>query len=372
MEAMLLSSYDEWLRLGYECDLVATAPTVGPLAPQLRERGYGVFHTPFRSRWRLLPRLGFILDFYRLCRSGYDVVHVHVEAGRPFFALLAKLAGVRQIAATPHNTFRFESSLRIRKFCERHLIQLLGGRFGMISDGVQTCEWDQYRIRGPRIWNWFDTSHFRPPSREERADARRSLEIKEDDFVLVSVGNCNSAKNHGALLRAIALLPAEVCPLYLHIGREEQDFPERRLASDLKIENHVRFLDSQQDPRPFLWAADLFAMPSRSEGLSIAALEAIAACAPALFSNVVGLADIAAVTRWTVLTTTAPESIAEGIVRIASMDLAERNERALVDSELVRDRFSPRNGVRSIAESLYAPRMIASQMPARVSGQSSQ
>ena len=351
---MLLSSYDEWLRLGYECDIVATAPTIGPLAPQLRERGYGVFHIPFRSRWRLLPRLGFIRDFYRLCRSGYDVVHVHVEAGRPVFAVLAKLAGVRQIAATPHNTFKFDSILRIRKFCERHLIQLLGGRFGMISEGVRTCEWEQYRIRGPRIWNWFDTSHFRPPSPEERADARRTLGIEASDFVLVSVGNCNSAKNHGALLRALALIPDEVSPLYLHIGREQQDFAERRLARDLKIEDRVRFLGSQQDPRPFLWAADLFAMPSLTEGLSIAALEAIAASAPALFSNVVGLADIAAVTRWTVFTTTAPESIAEGIVRIASIDPADRKERALVDSELVRDRFSSRNGVRSIAQALYS------------------
>jgi hypothetical protein len=95
-------------------------------------------------------------------------------------------------------------------------------------------------------------------------------------------------------------------------------------------------------------------MPSRTEGLSIAALEAIAASAPALFSNVAGLADIAAVTRSTFLTTTAPESIAEGIVSIASMDPVDRRERALVDSELVRDRFSPRNGVRSIAQALYS------------------
>lgn len=351
---MLLSSYEEWLRLGYECDVVATAPAVGPIAPQMREQGYGVFHIPFRSRWRLLPRPGFVRDFYRLCKSGYDVVHVHVEAGRPVFAVLAKLAGVRQIATTPHNTFKFHGTLRIRKFCERHLIRLLGGRFGMISESVRACEWEQYRINGHPIWNWFDTFHFHPPSSEERAHARQTLGIGEDEFVIISVGNCNSAKNHGALLRAVALLPADVHALYLHIGREVPDFPERRLAAELRIENHVRFLDSQQDPRPFLWAADIFAMPSRTEGLSIAALEAIAASAPALFSNVAGLADIAAVTRSTFLTTTAPESIAEGIVSIASMDPVDRRERALVDSELVRDRFSPRNGVRSIAQALYS------------------
>ena len=82
----------------------------------------------------------------------------------------------------------------------------------MISEGVLACEWDQYRIKGTRIWNWFDSSHFRPPSSEERAHARQALGIGTDDFVIVSVGNCAHVKNHSSLLRAIALLPAAIHP----------------------------------------------------------------------------------------------------------------------------------------------------------------
>lgn len=52
MEMMLLNSAEEWYRRGYECDVLATAETVGPVAPQMRESGYGVFHIPFRSKWR--------------------------------------------------------------------------------------------------------------------------------------------------------------------------------------------------------------------------------------------------------------------------------------------------------------------------------
>ena len=360
---MFLSSYEEWPKLGYECDIVSTAPTAGPIAPDLLERGYGVFHLPFRSKWRYMPRPRFVWDFYKLCKSQYDVVHVHVEAGRPVFALLAKLAGVRRIAVTPHNTFAFHSLLRIRKLCERHLIRLLGGRFGMISSSVQACEWKQYRIAGYRTCNWFDTAHYRPPSSTERENARHALKIKQSDFVIVSVGNCNSAKNHDALLRAIAQLPSSLGALYIHIGREEHDLPERRLAADLGILDRVRFVGSQQDPRTFLWAADLFAMPSKTEGLSIAALEAIASSTPALFSNVAGLADIAAETRWTQLTTTSSSSIAEGIVKIASTDPLLRLKHAVADSDLVRDRFSPRNGVRSIVTALYTEHSVASQFP---------
>jgi glycosyltransferase involved in cell wall biosynthesis len=354
METMLLSSSAEWLRLGYKCDVVATSTTAGPIAADMREQGYGVYHMPFRSEWRYLPRLRFLWDFSRLCGSGYDVLHIHTEAGRPLFAFLAKLAGIKHIAVTPHNTFKFRGGLRIRKQCERHLIRLLGGRFGMISDAVRECEWDQFRIKGDRIWNWLDISHFRPPSARERLEAREALRIEENQFVIVSVGNCNSVKNHESILRAISMLPDAVNPLYLHIGREQGNLPERQLAADLNVDTKVRFLQSQTDPLPFLWAADVFAMPSRFEGFSIAALEAIAASTPTIISNVPGLSDIAAIARSIFMTTTTPESVAKSILDVAMTDPSKRRENAMADSLVIRDRFSPRNGVRSIVETLYA------------------
>lgn len=354
METMLLTSYQEWRRSGYDCDVVATADSAGPLAETMREYGYNVFHFPFRSKMRYLPRARFLWEFYCLCRSGYDIVHIHAEAGRPVFAVLAKLGGVKTIAVTPHNTFRFRGILRLRKYCERHLVRILGGRFGMISEAVRKCEWSQFRIKGIRIWNWFNASHFRPASVEERIAARSAIGVSDERFVIVSVGNCNNVKNHGALLRAIAMLPSEIRALYLHIGREEEGTPERVLAAELGIEDRVRFLGSQADPLPFLWAADAFAMPSLHEGLGISAIEAVAAGVPLLCAEVDGLTDVIAETDWTVLTTTEPDSIARGLARINSMRPAERRNKALSDSERVRHRFSTERGVRSIVQGLYA------------------
>jgi len=353
METMLLSSCSEWRRQGYECDVLATAAKIGPAAQQMRESGYGTFNIPFRSKWRYLPRARFVWGFYQLCRSGYDVVHIQTEAGRPLFALLAKLAGVRRIAVTPHNVFNFRGMLRARKFCERHFIRMLGGRFGMISDGVSKCEWETFRVKGVRIWNWLDTMQFRPPSIEERTAARQSLGVQKDEFVLVSVGNCNSAKNHGAILRALPLLPDTIHPLYVHIGREEPESSERKLAAELKIEGKVRFMGSQADSLHFLWAADVFVMPSIIEGFSIAAIEAIAAGTPALFADVSGLSEVAAGTRWTNFTSTTPESVAAGLTKVAAIEPAERRARALADSQIIRERFSIENGVRSIVNGLY-------------------
>ena len=353
MEMMLLNSNSEWRDRGYECDVLATADSVGPLAGQMRACGYSVHHLPFRGWPSLLPRLDFVRRFFFLCKAGYDVVHIHSEAGSPLFALVARMAGVERIAVTPHNTFRFRGLLRLRKLCERHFVRLLGGRYGMVSAGVSACEWERFGNMGIRIRNWFNVFRFRPPVPLERAAARQSLGAQLEDFLIVSVGNCNAAKNHEAILRAIPLLPTALQPLYVHIGREEPGHPERKLADMLGIQNKVRFLGSQAEVLPFLWAADVFVMPSLHEGLGIAAIEAIASGVPLVCSRVEGLSDIAAVTNNTVLTDTTPESIAGGIAYVAALQLDERRNRALIDGRLVREHFSIRNGVQSIISGHY-------------------
>lgn len=275
------------------------------------------------------------------------------------FAFLAKIAGVRRIAVTPHNTFRFDGWLGLRKRCERYFVRLLGGRYGMISDGVEECERERFHNQGVRIWNWIDTEHFRPPSQIERQLARLSLGARPEDFLIVSIGNCNKAKNHEAILRAIPLLPKAIQAVYLHIGREQPNCSEKKLAAELGISNHVHFLGSVEDPLHFLWAADAFVMPSLHEGLGIAALEAVAAGAPLVCSAVDGLSDVAAATNHAVLTATTAGSVAQGIALLAALPISRLREQALEDSRLVRSCFSVHHGVRSIVSSLYAENKMA-------------
>jgi glycosyltransferase involved in cell wall biosynthesis len=353
METMLLSSYEEWQRLGYECDVLATARTGGPVAEPMRARGYRVFHIPLRSGHRFLPRVNFVREVYSLCRSGYDVVHIHSESAPLVVAPLAKLAGVSRIAVTPHNAFKFEGLLKARKRYERGFVRSLGGRYGMVSEGVRACEWDRFRNPGVRTWNWIDTAHFRPPTLEERAAARRALDLPEEAFVTSSVGNCNRAKNHTAILGALAQLRPDKQFIHLHVGREEPGSPERGIAAELGVGDAVRFAGSQLDPLPYLWASDAFLMPSLVEGLGLSAIEAVAAGVPLLCSNVEGLRDVAAETRWTIVTGTDEKTIADGLRALMTMPASERVGRAREDSDRVRQRFSPRSGVRSIVRELY-------------------
>lgn len=355
MEMMLMSSAEHWHRFGYDCDVLATSGDIGPIADQLRKVGYGVLHIPFRSRTRYLPSPRLIPEFFTLCKSGrYDIVHIHTEAATPFFAILAKLAGVKSVVLSVHNTFRFDGILRMRKRLERKLIRALGGRYGMVSDAVMECELERFGNSGVRLWNWLDAEYFRPPNLEERQSARQSLGCDDNQFVLVSVGNCNTAKNHSALLRALPRLKQVVSPLYFHVGREHTARRELALAEQLGLGDEVRFMGSQPDPRLFFWAADVFVMPSLYEGLGNSALEAIASGCPAVLAEVSGLKEIATESKWTITVAPNEESIAAGLCHMAATPSDIRLCRALEDSAHIRKRFSVQHGTRTMIENLYA------------------
>jgi glycosyltransferase involved in cell wall biosynthesis len=355
MEMMLMSSAEHWHRFGYSCDVLATSREIGSIADQMKEVGYGVLHIPFRSRTQYLPNRRLIPDFLKLCKSRqYDIVHIHTEAATPIFVILAKLAGVKTVVLSVHNTFRFNGILRMRKKLERMFIRALGGRYGMVSDAVMACELERFGNSGVRLWNWLDTEYFRPPDLTERRAARESLGCNDDQFVLVSVANCNPAKNHAALLRALPQVKQIVFPLYFHIGREHSERPELALAKQLGLENEVRFMGSQPDPRLFFWAADAFVMPSLHEGLAISPLEAIASGCPAILTDVSGLKEIAAETKWTITVAPNVDSIANSLGRVAAIPSDIRICRALEDSVLIRKLFSIQRGVLTMIENLYA------------------
>jgi glycosyltransferase involved in cell wall biosynthesis len=109
--------------------------------------------------------------------------------------------------------------------------------------------------------------------------------------VILSIGNCEPVKNHEELLKALAQIQ-EIPFLYLHVGREKEGCPERQLAKSLGIEGRIRFLGYLEDILPVLHATDIYVMPSLREGFSVAAIEALGAGLPAVFTDVPGLQDL--------------------------------------------------------------------------------
>jgi len=132
----------------------------------------------------------------------------------------------------------------------------------------------------------------RPPSPMDAAAARRALCL-ESEHVVVAIGRLSREKGHDVLIDACAALPP---PLRARTALViAGDGPERPRLARLAAARGVRLrLDGYRDDvRPWYAAADVFVLPSRSEGSPNVLLEALAAGCPIVATRVGGVSEIA-------------------------------------------------------------------------------
>lgn len=97
------------------------------------------------------------------------------------------------------------------------------------------------------------------------------------------------------LLKAVAVLKNEIPQLRCQVlGDGPLKGELERLAAELELQDNVSFLGnvSPGDVPSYLWQADVFARPSRSEGMGNSFLEALAAGIPIVGTEVGGIPDI--------------------------------------------------------------------------------
>ncbi|MCI6826732.1 MAG: glycosyltransferase family 4 protein [Spirochaetia bacterium] len=125
---------------------------------------------------------------------------------------------------------------------------------------------------------------------ESRKIIRNSYSIKDDDIVLISVGELSIRKNHEVIIKAMGLLKKRNIKLLLcGEGEKQQYLKELAIANDLK--ENIFFLGFRKDIPTILYASDIFIYPSLWEGLGIAGLEAMYAELPIIGSSRQGIKD---------------------------------------------------------------------------------
>jgi L-malate glycosyltransferase len=124
----------------------------------------------------------------------------------------------------------------------------------------------------------------------------RSRFPKESDrTVLLTVGNIRRVKGHDVLIRAVAPLMRRDQRLMLYIAGdvlEQLYFNElQSLVKKLDLEQRIQFLGGIRNLESQFSRADIFVLPSRSEGFSNAIVEAMAASLPVIATDVGGNAE---------------------------------------------------------------------------------
>jgi glycosyltransferase involved in cell wall biosynthesis len=249
-----------------------------------------------------------------LKRERYDIVHFHTSRAHSMAPLARSFASTlvvtRRMDYRPNRVFA--------PYLFNRAVDGVVAISGGVADSLAAAGVDRQRITV--VHSGVDCEHFRPPTIQERADARGALGISDSEILISAVGALEQRKGHRYLIEAIGALAATGKFRCLIAGQGSIRAVLQREIAVIRCTDRIKLLGRIDDIRELLWASDMFAMPSLKEGLGVAALEAMASALPVIASNVGGLHEVVEDDRTGMIVPPAhPEKLAQAISRLAEL-----------------------------------------------------
>lgn len=287
--------------LGYQVELAANFENGdGPevhnqqYVGECKEKGIITHSIPF-ERHSLTGSLKCMPQVKQLLKEGqYDIVHAHTETGGLILRLAKSVKGNGRFFYTPHGmSFWKGSSLKsqlIYRPLERWICSAMDMNLGMNQEEVDVLrKWNSKTaayVHGIGL----NLERFQKEGRQ-RNDVRAEFGVKEEDKLIVSVGELDDNKNHVAVIKALSFLESKNFK-YVVCGVGPNKDKLTQMAADAGLSDKVILADYRSDIPDILHAADLFVFPSFHEGLPVSALEAMACGLPLICSMIRGNVDI--------------------------------------------------------------------------------
>jgi glycosyltransferase involved in cell wall biosynthesis len=284
-EQMLLHLGETLRDRGHTVLPVLPSEGEGWLGDRCRELGMPPAHFKLRSPVDPLCVAGLVS---LLRRSGTDVVHSHEFTMAVYGTAATRLLG-RPHVITLHGGRYFEAKRRrrmsLRWACRR-------SRPVTVSSAARDVYAESLGLGAESI---SVIPNGVPIRSGDGTRVREELGLGPAEFLMVAVGNLYPVKGHSVLLHALAQL-ASVTPgsswQVAIVGRGDEEAALTTLAAGLGLDDRVQLLGYRADVPDILAAADAFVMPSLSEGMPLALLEAMFAAKPVVASEVGGVPEV--------------------------------------------------------------------------------
>lgn len=311
--------------------LVRNESTDTPFVRAARGCGLPVHFIHGRNQYdpRLVPRTA------ALVRSlGVDLVHAH-EVKSDVLAYLASRLHRVPIMTTVHgfiaNTPKQRALVALDRRLLRHFecVVAVSGRLRdeLVRDGVLAA-------RVELVHNGLVLANYRRSGRRGELAVLAGREVSGP--VVSSIGRLSPEKGHADLLEAVARLAALGQRVSLVLAGDGSERPALEAqAAALGIADTTHFVGYVDRPQRVLEETDLMVLPSHTEGLPNAALEALAMTVPVLATAVGGTPEVVVDGETGRLVPAAdPQALAREIAhflahRDAWREMAERGQQAV-------------------------------------------
>lgn len=277
---------------------------ISTLTAALNQGQYRIIVGLFRPGWlqeecealgvrtSVMPLAGrFNLQWFRACfrllrRERVALIHAHEFSAILCGWIVAMLAGV-PFVATVHGKNYFWEKLR-RRVAYRLVSRQ--GALVVVSHDLKRFVCDKVGVAEKRVQVICNgVAPAQTVSDEEVRICKAELGVSGCYPLLGVVGSLYPVKGHRFLLEAMPeLLQRWPQARLLVVGRGELDVALKEQVEQLAIGANVHFLGMRQDVPRLLSVLDAFVLPSLSEGLSLALLEAMASGKPVVATLVGG------------------------------------------------------------------------------------
>lgn len=219
----------------------------------------------------------------------YDIVHSHVYFNSSLVVSAAKSVDVPMTIGHSHSIKR-ENDNRITKKIVYVFMRSLLNRY---SDKFVACSKDAgnyvfgvrgFTEKGYVIYNPVKLDEF-SYSEKNRIKIRKELGIALDQYVIGSVSRLVKGKNPKFLIDVFNTFQKETDSALLIVGEGTLRGELENYSKELGIYEKVYFTGQRADVPALLSAMDIFALPSKHEGMGIVLIEAMANGLSCIYEN---------------------------------------------------------------------------------------
>lgn len=233
-----------------------------------------------------------------LKQGGFEVVHCNTPIGGVIGRLCGKLAGVKTVIYTAHGFHFYKGApllnRTILKWAEQLMARWTDVMITMNQEDYEAAQ--KFKLRkGGKVYMvpgvGIDTEMYKNIRQLDATALRRSLGLKDEDIVCISMGDLVARKNYSVAIESVAKCQnTNIHYLICGKGPELESLQDQ--AKHFGIETQVHFLGFRSDIKELLKVSDIFLFTTLQEGLPRSMMEAMASGLPCVVSDIRGNRDL--------------------------------------------------------------------------------